>query len=82
MLAFELYGPRHFSLMRRVAEAPVPAGSPNPLLAFNFSAVLQLIPKGPSDSESKCDVSQARDKSRELRCCLEDEACVVRHHAS
>ena len=37
---------RHFSLMRRVAEAPVPAGNPNPPLAFNVSAVLQLIPKG------------------------------------
>ena len=75
------YLARHFALMRRVAEAPVPAGTPNPPLAFNVTAVLRLIPKGPSDSESKCDLLHGRDKSRELRCCLEDEACV-RHHAS
>jgi hypothetical protein len=72
---------RHFALMRRVAEAPTPAGSRNPPLAFNVTAVLRLIPKGPSDSQSKCDLSQGRDKSHDLRCCLEDEACV-RHHAS
>ena len=46
-----------------------------------MSAVLQLIPKGTPDSEPKCNLLKARDKSREFRCCLEDEACV-RHHAS
>jgi hypothetical protein len=75
------YMARHFALMRRVAEAPAPAGSPKTPLVFNVSAVLRLIPKGPSDSESKCELLQGRDKSLDLRCCLEDEACV-RHHAS
>ena len=61
------YMARHFSLMRRVAEAPDPAGNPNPPLAFNVSAVLKLISKGTPDSEPKCNLLQARDKSLELR---------------
>jgi hypothetical protein len=70
---------RHFALMRRVSEAAPPAGGPSPPLVFNVSAVLQLIPKAPSASQ--CNMSQGHDYNHELRCCLEDEACV-RQHAS
>jgi hypothetical protein len=73
------YLARHFSLMRRVAEAPAPDASPSAPFPFNVSAVLELMPQAPPNSETKCKQLQLEYRQPQLRCCLQDDACIHLH---
>jgi hypothetical protein len=70
----------HFALMRRVAESAAPDGSRAPL-PFNASVILQLLARAAPDAghSAQCRPLAHRDKSLDLRCCLQDELCTNRH---